>query len=369
MEFRVKQQDWEKMIKNVVVWGTGNVGRLAIRAVASHKELNLSGVIVHSDSKVGADAGSIAGVDNLGVVATDDVKIAEASDVDAVIYTVNADFRPDESLSEILPVLKAGTNVVSTSFHPLLHPPSTPEPMRSQVIEACEEGGSSIFVSGIDPGWIIDILPIFLASMGSNITEVRAQEIANYAGYDQPDAVRFLCGFGQPMEYDAPILTDWALMQVWAPMIRVLADGFQVELQEITTEVDKRPLEKNVFVEGMGDFETGTQGALRFEVKGIVNGKPLLVIEHVTRIDDDCAPEWPKNSPEGGFHNVIITGDPCLTVSVHGEDPVDPGAASGGNFTAANRIVNAVIPVCEANPGIIHPLDLPTDLGSSQIKE
>ena len=127
-----------------------------------------------------------------------------------------ADFRPDDSLSEILPALRAGTNIVSTSFHPLLHPPSTPEPMRSQVLEACAEGNSSIFVSGIDPGWIIDVLPIFLASMVSNITEVRAQEIANYAGYDQPDAVRFLCGFGQPMEYDAPILTDWALMQVWA---------------------------------------------------------------------------------------------------------------------------------------------------------
>ncbi|SVB50174.1 uncharacterized protein METZ01_LOCUS203028, partial [marine metagenome] len=107
--------------------------------------MNLSGVIVHSDSKVGTDAGSIAGIADLGVVATDDVKIAESSDVDAAIYTVNADFRPDESLSEILPVLRAGTNVVSTSFHPLLHPPSTPEPMRSQVIEACEEGDSSIF--------------------------------------------------------------------------------------------------------------------------------------------------------------------------------------------------------------------------------
>ena len=95
--------------------------------------------------------------------------------------------------------------------------------------------------------------------MGSNITEVRAQEIANYAGYDQPDAVRLLCGFGQPMEYDPPILTDWALMQVWAPMIRVLADGFKVELEEIITEVDKRPLEKDVFVEGMGDFETGSE--------------------------------------------------------------------------------------------------------------
>ncbi len=121
MVFHVKQQDWGKMTKNVIVWGTGNVGRLAIRAVASHKELNLSGVIVHSDSKVGTDAGSIAGIDDLGVIATNDIKIAESSDIDAVIYTVNADFRPEESLSEVLPVLRSGTNVVSTSFHPLLH--------------------------------------------------------------------------------------------------------------------------------------------------------------------------------------------------------------------------------------------------------
>ena len=149
------------MTKNVVVWGTGNVGRLAIRAVSSHKDLNLSGVIVHNDSKIGIDAGSIAGIDNLGVVATDDIKIAESPDIDAVVYTVNADFRPDESLSEVLPVLRAGTNVVSTSFHPLLHPPSTPEPMRSQVLEACKEGNSSIFVSGIDPGWIIACFPFF----------------------------------------------------------------------------------------------------------------------------------------------------------------------------------------------------------------
>ena len=96
MEFHVEQKDWKKMTKNVVVWGTGNVGRLAIRAVASHKELNLSGVIVHNDSKVGRDAGSIAGISDLGIVATDDIKIAESSDVDAVVYTVNADFRPDE---------------------------------------------------------------------------------------------------------------------------------------------------------------------------------------------------------------------------------------------------------------------------------
>jgi len=39
----------------------------------------------------------------------------------------------------------------------------------------------------------------------------------------------------------------------------------------------------------MGTFERGTQGAFRFEVRGIVDGHALLVVEHVTRIDDVCA--------------------------------------------------------------------------------
>ena len=34
--------------------------------------------------------------------------------------------------------------------------------------------------------------------------------------------------------------------------------------------------------------------ALRFEVQGIVNGRPAIVVEHVTRLDDDLAPDWPQ---------------------------------------------------------------------------
>ena len=33
---------------------------------------------------------------------------------------------------------------------------------------------------------------------------------------------------------------------------------------------------------------------LRFEVQGIVNGRPAIVLEHVTRLRDDIAPDWPK---------------------------------------------------------------------------
>ena len=121
------------MALKVVVWGTGNVGRPAIRAVVAHRGLELVGVIVADPDKVGVDAGVLAGIDTLGIPATEEVQIAEADDVDAVVYAVNADFRPEASLEEVERVLGAGTDVVSTSFHGLLHPPSAPEPLRSRV--------------------------------------------------------------------------------------------------------------------------------------------------------------------------------------------------------------------------------------------
>jgi len=117
----------------------------------------------------------------------------------------------------------------------------------------------------------------------------------------------------------------------------------------------------------MGTFEAGTQGAFRFEVSGVVDGRPLLVVEHITRIDDACAPDWPQSSI-GGEHRVVVTGHPNLTVSVHGTEPGEPGAAGGGNASAANRIVNAIPAVCAAPPGPLSPLDLPSITGAGQLR-
>jgi len=350
------------MAYRVVVWGTGNVGRPALRAVAAHRDLELVGVVVANPDKVGRDAGELAGIDALGVSATNDVSIAFAADVDAVIYTATGDTRPQEALADLSACLRAGANVVSTAFYPLLHPASAPREMLDPVEAACAAGGSSVFVSGVDPGWALDILPALVSGVSAGIDEIRIQELFNYALYDQPAVVREVIGFGGPMDQLPLMLLDFSLDMVWAPMVRVLADLLEVELDAVTTFVERRPLERTVEVAGMGTFEAGTQGAFRFEVVGVVEGRPLLVVEHITRIDDACAPDWPQSSI-GGEHRVVISGHPNLVVSAHGTEPGEPGAAGGGNATAANRIVNAIPAVCAAPPGLLSVLDLPLVTG------
>ena len=356
------------MTFRVVVWGTGNVGRPAIRAVAAHADLELVGVIVSNPDKVGVDAGELAGIGPVGVAATADTSIATADGVDAVVYAVNADFRPAECAAEVEACLRAGKNVVSTAFYPLLHPASAPKEFTDYLGAACTAGDSSVFVSGIDPGWALDILPLLLTGVCADITEIRAQEVFNYQLYDQPDAVRNLIGFGRPLDETPPMLLDFSLQMVWAPMIRLVADGLGLELEEIRTHVERRPLERTIDVPGMGVFEEGMQGAFRFEVQGIVDGRPLIVMEHITRIDDECAPDWQRPDHGQGVHRVVIEGRPHLEVTIHGTETGEKGAAGGGNATAANRIVNAIPAVCAAPAGLIGLLSLPAITGAAQIR-
>jgi hypothetical protein len=140
-----------------------------------------------------------------------------------------------------------------------------------------------------------------------------------------------------------------------------------VELDDIVEDVDRRPLERTIEVAGMGTFVEGTQGGFRMQVTGLVDGEPLLVVDHVTRIDDENTPEWPRPEHGQGSHRVLITGRPNLTVTIHGDDG-DGVSAGGGNATAANRIVNAVPAVCDAPPGPVHPLDLPFIDGRAQLR-
>ncbi len=351
----------------VVVWGTGNVGRPAIRAVLAHTDLELVGCVVANPDKVGMDAGEIAGVAPTGVIATDDGAQLLAVKPDCVVYTATADTRPEQALADLTACLDAGVNVVSTAFYALLHPATAPEDLLRQIREACADSGASVFISGIDPGWAMDALPIMLSAASSGIREIRAREIFNYALYDQPQVVREVIGFGQPMDQLPIMLHDIAIELVWAPMLRVVGDALGRPVESIEVEVERGPLEQAIEVPSMGRFEKGTQGAFRFEICGINNGQRLYVIEHVTRIDDSCAPDWPYPPEGGGCHQVIISGNPDLHVTIHGHDHYEHGPAGGGNATAANWIVNAIPSVCDARPGPLAITDIGRFDGSAQL--
>ncbi|MFE5568064.1 dihydrodipicolinate reductase [Amycolatopsis japonica] len=342
-----------------VVWGTGNIGRASIRAVDAHPALELTGVLVHDPAKVGRNAAALAGIDGeLGVAATDDVEAVMAAGPRAVVYAASGDIRPAEALADIVRAVRAGAVVVTPALYALYDQRNAPDELREPVLAAIAEGGGSLFVSGVDPGWGNDILPLLISGLGTTVDAVRCQEIFDYSTYDQPDSVRYLVGMGQPMDYQPPMLAPSVPTMVWGGQVRLIARGLGVELDEIRETLERRPLVETVTTRAMGEFEAGTQGAVRFEVQGIVGGEPRIVVEHVTRIHASCAPDWPMPPSGDGAHKVIIEGRPRIEVSVEATDEGENRSA-GGNATAVGRLVGAIDWLVDAKPGLYDALDVP----------
>ncbi|SNS27903.1 diacylglycerol kinase [Actinomadura mexicana] len=346
------------MTYRVVQWSTGNVGRHAIAGIDARPDLELAGVWVSNPAKVGRDAGDLAGLGrDLGVAATGDAEALLALRPDCVVYTSMADVRLMEAIDDLCRILRAGVNVVSSSPVFLQFPDGVvPAAMSDPVREAAAAGGASVFVNGIDPGFANDVLPLAVTGISERIEQVRCMEILNYNTYDQATVLFDIMGFGRPLD-DAPMLLQpGVLTMAWGSVVRQIAAGLDVELDGITEWHTRLPAPET-FAVSAGTIEKGTAAALRFEVRGMRGGEAVVVLEHVTRLRDDLAPDWPQ--PAGaGCYRVEVRGEPNYTVDLRLLG-TDGDHNTAGLKATAMRLVNAVPAVVEAPPGLLTALDLP----------
>jgi 4-hydroxy-tetrahydrodipicolinate reductase len=152
----------------------------------------------------------------------------------------------------------------------------------------------------------------------------------------------------------------------WGSVIRQLAKGLEVELDEDLVEWYERVPAPETFEVDAGTIEAGTAAALHFELRGMKDGRAVIVLEHVTRLRDDLAPEWPQPAGQGCYR-VIITGEPTYTVDMQlmGRDG---DHNTGGLKATAMRLVNAIPAVVEGAPGILCALDLPPVYGRGLVR-
>ena len=346
----------------VVLWGTGNVGRHALAGIDARPDLELVGVWVSSPDKVGRDAGDLAGLGrSLGVEATGDREAVLGLDPDCVVHTAMADHRLGEAVEDLRFLLAGGANVVSSGPVFLQFPEGVvPDEMVAPLRQAALDAGVTLWVNGIDPGFANDVLPLALSGIAERIDEIRCLEVLNYATYDQPMVLFDIMGFGKPLDEVPMLLQPGVLTMAWGSVVRQIAAGLEVELEGIEEHYERLPAPA-AFSVSSGTIEAGTVAALHFEVRGMVGGRPAIVLEHVTRLRDDIAPDWPEPAGQGCYR-VLLQGEPNYTLDLQllGSDG-DHNTA--GLKATAMRLVNSVPAVVAAPPGLCTALDLPLVTG------
>lgn len=362
----------------VGVWGPGSMGVIALRGVIDHPELQLVDLVVHSDAKAGRDAGELCGTAPVGVLATQDPAALLAGDADAVVYAAGANLRPLEAVADMVSILRAGKNVVSCSVVPLVFPDGLDAAFTAPLRQAALDGGVSFFTTGIDSGFANDVLPLVLTGVSRVIESVRVTEMFNYATYPDRAAVYEILGFGQPPEYQAFAAQPGMFTFGWGPVLHQLAAGLGVKIDDIEESNERVPSPES-FDTPTGHIAAGTIAAMRSTLTGYVDGKPTFVLDHVTRMRDDIAPDWPQphisippkdlgygQASGRGLYRVEIEGSPTMRCEFEMAEDADHDL--GARIAGASRMVNAIPAVCAAPPGLLSALDLPLITGAGLLR-
>jgi hypothetical protein len=339
------------MAYRVIQWSSGNVGKHAIASVAARSGLELVGLYVYNDDKVGIDAGEIAGLDELGVKATTDREQLLSMEADCVIHTPLPSLvygeNPDEDLETICALLASGKNVVTTVGY--MYPRVHGEELINRIEAACREGDSTFHSTGVNPGWLGDVLPLMMSGICQQLDRIHVQEITNFEFYGSPQIIFDMMGFGRTAEefqQQASRYTHW-LSGLFRESIQMVADGLGLELDTIS-EHSEFELSTAEISAAAGTIPVGTVAGQRWEWAGVVNNKKRIVHETVWRMQDSVGDQWPR-----GNHSVTIEGRPNMYV--------DFGANWNSDvlLSTAVHAVNAVPSVCDATAGIRTLLDLP----------
>jgi 2,4-diaminopentanoate dehydrogenase len=342
---------------SVIQWATGNVGSAAVAAIHTHDDLTLVGAFVYDGAKAGRDVGEVCGIGPIKVFTTDERDEILAMDADCVLYMATGEMNPAGAINDICDLLASGKNVVSTALTALIYPKSAGDDVVQRIEAACADGGTSFHGTGIEPGWASEVLPLAMSGILGRVESILVQELMDYSTYDVPEMIYDIMGFG--MAADAPVpLADAGLVgQAFHAPLMLVADGLGAEIErfEYRREVAFAP---EHIVAKFGEVEAGTVSAQRFSCAAIIEGREALTVEHITRIGNDQAPDWPT----GRGWRITVEGEPSMvldaTIAVHGEDDTEQGCLG-----TAMHAIHAIAPVCAAEPGIRTFLDLPLIIG------
>jgi hypothetical protein len=346
------------MTLRVVQWTTGNVGQRSVLAVMTRPDLELVGCYAWSADKAGRDVGELSGIDPVGVTATNDVDALLALKPDCVVY--NPMWR---DVDELVRILEAGVNVVSTAAFITGH---TLGRDRDRIADACERGGSTMFGSGISPGFV-ELLAIVSAGACDRIDKVTVREEADTTAYNSPDT-EIAAGFGHPI--DAPGLQAMTEKgtEVFGEAVRMIGDALGVEFDEIRCEAEYAQTTEDLDM-GFWKIDKGCVAGIYASWQGRIADRTVVELSVRWRKGSTLEPDWQV----GMGHTIEVAGMPTINVSVGFLPPPDFQATTMEEFMVIGHVmtavpaVNAIPAVVAAAPGIVTYTDLRLPLPSGWV--
>ena len=340
------------MTTRVVQWATGAVGATQLQEIIDDPELELVGLFVYSDDKVGRDAGELVGRDRVGVTATSDRESIVALDADVVIHAASKGHGVNTNLDDIVALLEAGKDVITTTTYN--HLPTFGAEAHERISRAARQGGARFHAAGEHPGFMFERLATTITGLSKTVDSVTVQEFADCSKVPTPEMLFDLMGMGKRPEEltsDNPMYKSVSIQYEQA--IHATADVIGVDIERIETGIDTAVVDHDVELP-IGVVPAGRVVGQVLTWTGFRDGHPFLVAEEYWVVTKDI-PQWELSVDDAPFIRVVVEGLPRLRLDLTVDDVPVPGVPGSiaGHLLVGMTALRALPYVRQAPPGIV----------------
>lgn len=320
----------------VIQYGLGPIGSAVARQVVERPGVSLVGGVDIDPAKVGKDVGSVIDLGRaLGIpVMRDLMDVLGQTEADIVLHTTSSTFRLFKP--QIMEILDAGLDVVSTaeelSFPWLAHPEEA-----SEIDMLAKQVGKTVLGTGVNPGFIMDSLPLSLTSICRQVDHIDVTRIIDASTRRGPFQAKI--GSGMTVEGFEARMAAGKMGHVGLPeSIGMIFDTMGKELVDVESNVEPIVAEAVVETDHVR-VEPGQVKGLRQLALGYAEEGEFVRLTFVAALEAE---------DEGD--TVKITGDPNLEVKLHG---------TNGDVATVAIVVNAIPQVLASAPGLVTMRDVP----------
>jgi 4-hydroxy-tetrahydrodipicolinate reductase len=320
----------------VVQYGLGPIGAATARLVLDRTELELVGAVDIDPQKIGQDVGRLSsmraetGVRVVGSLSD----LSPAVRADVVLHTTSSFF--PLFMNQITEILEFGCNIVSTSeelsFPWLAHAESA-----EKLSAAAKTAGKTVLGTGVNPGFLMDSLPLFLTGICQRVDRVEVVRAMNASLRRGPFQAKIGSGLSVG-EFQQRMQTGRMGHIGLRESTGMIMDSLGRHLDSYTSSVEPivadRQIRTDHFVVDKGEVR-----GLRQIAQGFSDAAEFVRLVFVAALD------WPENHDE-----IRISGVPDLEMRLSG---------TNGDLATVAIAVNAIRRVVDARPGLMTMRDLP----------
>jgi len=321
--------------------GLGHMGAEIARLVHQREDMEIVGGVDVAPDKVGADLGEVIGLEQgLGIaVAGDIAAVLSEAEADVAIQATGS-YLPDV-YPQLLPLLESGLNVVSTCEE-LAYPAWQYPELAAQLDRLARQRGVAVLGTGVNPGFVMDRLPITLTGVCQEVRSVRVMRVVDGARRRLPLQQKIGAGLTAAefaAKAQAKAIRHVGLLESVALIARALGwrlDDVQESIEPVFAE---RPLASEFIT-----VAPGRVAGLHQVGRGLVGGREVITLNL-----------WMTLQADNPRDEVQVEGVPPMHMVI--------GDGTHGDRATVAAIVNAIPLVTAASPGLKTVLDLPVVAG------